>query len=384
VRAILRGGGALSNAVVVGGGLGGLAAGIALEGAGYEVAVYEQAGGARGEGGSITLWSNGTAALAALGVAPSRVQAIERMLLKDGKGRDLLDLDIASTSEVYGHQSINIWRSDLVTELTNTFHGDIYFEKRCVGVEQRTLSSVARFADGTTAEGDVVVGADGVHSAVRSALFGGHATYTGTTCWEGRVKGWALDFPPQTVVAVATRSTYAMAFPMADSRVHWFVDTRQRLSNSAVPDKRTLEAICGDWPRPFPGLVAATDAEDLYQVPIYVRRPPRRWFAGRTVLLGDSAHGMGPALGQGGAQAFVDAAALRSALRGGSSVEDGLRRYQRQRVAAVLRLWIGSNVTLRMRRTGILAIATRLTSAKLAQRSFARSIEPDHEVRRSL
>src|SRR5580765_7982713 len=112
----------MASAVVVGGGLGGLAAALALEQSGHDVAVYEQASGARHEGGSITLWSNGTAALAALGVVPSRTQVIHRMELKDGTGRDLLDLDVAAISKRHGYPCINIWRQDLISELTRAFH----------------------------------------------------------------------------------------------------------------------------------------------------------------------------------------------------------------------------------------------------------------------
>jgi 2-polyprenyl-6-methoxyphenol hydroxylase-like FAD-dependent oxidoreductase len=131
-------------------------------------------------------------------------------------------------------------------------------------------------------------------------------------------------------------------------------------------------------------LVRSTGEGDLYQVPIYVRRPPRRWYRGVAVLLGDAAHGMGPALGQGGAQAFVDAVALRRSLERVIDIEDALRDYQRQRAGAILRLWVGSNITLRMRRTGLLELATRLTPARLAHRSFARSVAPDRQVLENL
>jgi 2-polyprenyl-6-methoxyphenol hydroxylase-like FAD-dependent oxidoreductase len=365
----------VANALVVGGGLGGIAAAIALEQVGLDVSVYEQAGATRREGHTITLWSNGTAALAALGVSPLKMQVIDRMLLHDGMGRELLDLNVAAVAERHGHPSINIWRHDLLAALMNSFRGPIHFGKRCVMVEQQAASSVARFADGTTAHAALVVVADGAHSTVRSALWGDHSSYAGTTCWVGTLDGHSTDVQPHTVSAVATASTYGMQFPMPEGRMHWFVDTRQPVAPDAT-DTRAIKTISRSWPQPFAALAAATKPDDLTQIPIYIRRPPRRWFVGRTVLLGDSAHAMGPALGQGGSQAFLDAVALRDAVSDCSTIDSAVRRYQKRRAGTVLRLWIGSNLTLKLRRTGVMETLTRFTPHTLASRSFARSIRP--------
>jgi FAD-dependent urate hydroxylase len=374
----------MASAVVVGGGLGGLAAALALEQSGHDVAVYEQAEEARREGGSITLWSNGTAALAALGVVPSSAQVIRRMLLRDGTGRELLDLDLTAVADQHGYPCVNTWRRDLLTDLTRAMRGSVHFGRRCVGVEHGAMSARVQFADGTRVEGDIVVIADGVHSAVRGAVWGGRSSYAGTTCWEGRLSACPSDLPADIAVAIATTSTYAMAFAMPGGTAHWFVDTREPRPESSQLDRPAVDAIARDWPQPFPAVIAATGADDLHRTPIYVRRPPRRWFKGRVVLLGDSAHAMGPALGQGGTQAFVDAVALGTAMAECASVEGALRQYQRQRARAVMSLWIGSNLTLRMRRTGLLELATRHTPRSVARGTFARSVTPDRVVRRAL
>ncbi len=372
-RGILRG---VRRAVVVGGGLGGLAAAVALQSLGCDVEVYEQASVMRREGGSITLWSNGIAALAALGVSVSRPQRIARLVMLDGKGRALLDLDVAAVSERYGHDCINVWRKDLLADLSGAFHGAVHYDKRCVGVAARTDSATARFADGTTVDADLVVVAEGVHSQARGTVWNDREKYAGTTCWEGQVHGTWPALPPASILAIATTSTYAMAFPMPDDTVHWFVDTRQPEHAAGSPDRRSVQERSRTWPDPFPSLAAATPDENLYEIPIFVRRPPRHWFLGRTVLLGDAAHAMGPALGQGGAQAFIDAVALRKALSAAPTLDDALVRYQHARALAVARLWIGSNLTLRMRRTGLLELATRFTPAALSRRSFERSVAP--------
>jgi glycine/D-amino acid oxidase-like deaminating enzyme len=130
----------MTTAVVIGGGLGGLACAIGLRRAGCDVEVYEQAPVARLEGRSISLWSNGMAALAALGVNPVRAQTIERMLLTDGLGRVLVQFDLAGAALRHGYPCINIWRQDLLADLIRTFDGVVHFDKTCVGVESRVDS----------------------------------------------------------------------------------------------------------------------------------------------------------------------------------------------------------------------------------------------------
>jgi 2-polyprenyl-6-methoxyphenol hydroxylase-like FAD-dependent oxidoreductase len=170
---------------------------------------------------------------------------------------------------------------------------------------------------------------------------------------------------------------------MPGGEVHWFVDRHERL-RAVEPDPEMLASICKGWPEPFPGLVAATTAKELYQTAIYVSRPPRRWFIDRTALLGDSAHAMGPALGQGAATAFADAVALGNAVTESRSADEALRRYQRERAWVTWRLWLGSTTTLRLRRSGVLETLTRLTPNQLANRVNAASFKPDRAVRRSL
>jgi 2-polyprenyl-6-methoxyphenol hydroxylase-like FAD-dependent oxidoreductase len=306
------------------------------------------------------------------------------MLLTDGLGRVLVQFDLAGAALRHGYPCINIWRQDLLADLIRSFDGVVHFDKTCVGVESRAESATARFSDGTDTVGDLIVGADGVGSDVRRSLWGGRARYAGTTCWEGRL---VMAKPPvgKTVIAVATSSTFAAEFPMPDGEVHWFLDRHQRLDDRATePDPRVLGTICQGWPEPFPSLVAASTPDDLYQTAIYVRRPPRRWSIGRTVLLGDSAHAMGPALGQGAATAFADAVVLGSAVAESRSIDVALRRYERERAWVAWRLWLGSTTTLRLRRTGILETLTRLTPGPLANRVNTASITPERAVRRRL
>lgn len=373
----------MPDAVVIGAGLGGLAAALGLQRAGWEVSVFEKAPGLARQAGSISLWPNGMAALAALGVRPAKAEVVERMTLRDARGRVLADLDLAVMARRHAHPSVTVWRQNLLDELAGHVGGNIEFGRRCVGVQSRPRSAVASFADGTTAEADLVVGADGVGSAVRDSLWGGRARYAGTTCWEGRLRRSAGAVAPETILAVADGSTFGAGFGFSDGQAHWFADRPQHLGSES-PTLEAIRAVCHDWPDPFGALVGATASEDLFETPIYVRPPPRRWSRGRTVLLGDSAHGMGPALGQGAAQAFTDAVVLATALASAASVERALATYQRRRMASVWNLWVSSYLVLRVRRSGLFASLIRAVPGRVANAAFATSARPARAIRRAV
>ena len=157
-----------SSVAVIGGGLGGLAVAVALRDHDLEVKVYEAAPAARLEGELLSLWSNGTSMLARLGVNPQG-EVVERMILH-AAGREVV-FDVGSVAAATGSPNVTVRRVDLLGALTAELGPDqVHYGKECVAIRSHGSRAVARFADGSVIEADLVIGADGVNSAVRQCL----------------------------------------------------------------------------------------------------------------------------------------------------------------------------------------------------------------------
>ena len=208
-----------SSAAVVGGGIGGLAAAIALLRAGWDVRVYEQAGLRSEVGAGIQLAPNCTRILRGFGVLP----AVERVAVRPttfefrrwDDGRLLSATPLGDAIErSYGAPYLHAHRADLVAVLAAAVPAErVEVGRRCVGVEHHDGPAKIRFADGSSAAADLVVGADGIHSAVRQALFGDERpTFTGHVAYRGLVPAERVPFarPPVHGAAGAGRAPRAL------------------------------------------------------------------------------------------------------------------------------------------------------------------------------
>lgn len=174
--------------LIIGAGIGGLAAARALSVDGHQVTVFEQAPGLRAGGAAVTLWSNGTGILGELGVLLDGAGApIDVLETRDRHGRLLLRIDVAQAAARYGHPHICLPRRRLLERLAGSLSsGVISFSRACTGVGQDREGVHAEFADGTAARGDLLIGADGRGSAVRDQIWGSDpAELTGWATWQG-------------------------------------------------------------------------------------------------------------------------------------------------------------------------------------------------------
>jgi 2-polyprenyl-6-methoxyphenol hydroxylase-like FAD-dependent oxidoreductase len=334
-----RAAGGRVKAIVVGGGIGGLAAAIALTRAGLAVEVHERAPAMKEVGAGISLWANALHALDRLGLGeavktqglPGPPGGLRRW---DGAVLSAPPADAVRTR--WPVFMVGIHRADLLATLRAALAPDaLRLGATAVGFEAGAAGVRVRFADGGEATGDLLVGADGLGSMTRARLFGETPPrYSGYTAWRGVT---AVDrglLPPGAGFESWGRGQRFGALPLRDGRVYWFATKNAPAGQPDEPGGRRAELLrrFGNWHPPLPALIAATPEDAILRNDIADRPPLARWGEGPVTLLGDAAHPMTPNLGQGGCQALEDAVVLGDCLRGAADVPAALRAYEARRI----------------------------------------------------
>ncbi|MEU4650994.1 FAD-dependent oxidoreductase [Nocardia fluminea] len=312
----------MSTAIVVGGGIGGLAAALALAGKGWSVQVLERAPEIAEVGSGISLWSNALRALDALGVGDTvRAQGSTEVSagIRDDRGRWLSRTDVATLRERFGAPVV-IHRARLLGILRAALPEGVV--RTGISVREVTADGTVAYSSGTSSA-DLVVGADGIHSVARRAVCGEVTPrYAGYTAWRAIVD---IDEPLTEFGETWGRGARFGMAPLADGRVYCFAvyDTPENAPGSLADVRDRFR----DWHHPISALLAAADPDTVLHNDIYDLPALSTFTAGRIALLGDAAHAMTPNLGQGGCQALEDAVVLARL----ADQPDGLVRYDRER-----------------------------------------------------
>jgi 2-polyprenyl-6-methoxyphenol hydroxylase-like FAD-dependent oxidoreductase len=200
------------------------------------------------------------------------------------------------------------------------------------GYEQQADRVIVFADDGTTFETELLVGADGLHSAVRAQLAGdGEPRYAGYTSWRGVTPGGSVT-PPDRVTETWGRGERFGVVDIGFGEIYWFAVADAPPGGTDGDVRAELAARFGRWHGPIPAVIQATPAGRILRTDIFDRDPISRWHDRRVALLGDAAHPMTPNLGQGAAQAIEDAGVLADSLAAGHALEDALATYEAARV----------------------------------------------------
>ncbi len=333
----------VETVAIIGGDPGGLTTALALRKQGLNAQVYERAHSLRPIGAGLTLAPNGLKVLAAL--EPGIVESLKRagsqlrlFNLKKSTGETLLQNRIA-LREKYGQPLLGVRWSRLQEILAAALPPDIiHLNHRCIGFEQNDSGVEAHFDRGKTLQADLLIGADGINSAVRQALIGdGPPRYAGRMSWRALIKYSHELLPPDEVITM-TPSNGGKHFLLLDvghGYIFWSAGALSEdgsISQSAAEVKSgVLEEFAG-WAEPVGAIVGATDAADIVERPICDRPPLASWSHGRVTLLGDAAHAMRPFLGQGANTAFEDACEIAQCLGNAPRIEAALASYEKSRI----------------------------------------------------
>ncbi|MEV8044741.1 FAD-dependent monooxygenase [Streptomyces griseoluteus] len=323
--------------IVAGGGIVGLTTAIALHQAGIEAVVCEQAPEIRAAGAGLGIWANAMAVFDELGLG-DRVRGIaepSEMYFRDPAGK-LIDPPGFSKDD---HRYLLARRPELNALLARTVgRDDIRLESRVVGYDEHDAGVAVRFEDGSRAEADLLVGADGAYSVVRSQLVPGSdaIAHEGHHAWRSVVtppEGVTVD---RSVIVLGEQRTRGGYVPTGDGTVYWLINQFGSPALHGTPREQARERAefldTTGWNPVLPALVESTPDDKILYNQIMLVPPLSRWVSNRVALVGDAAHALSPHITAGASLGVEDALLLARLLARAEEVPSALAAYERDRL----------------------------------------------------
>ena len=323
--------------IIVGAGIGGLTAGIALRQVGFGVRAFERATVLKEIGAGIGLSANAIRVLQRLGVMPQVVErgtVIKEAVTYNWRGQMLGRVATTGTDV----PSVCLHRAELHEALCSALPADcIHLGEEFVGFKTADGRVTVHFASGRSELAHALIGADGLWSRVRAQLIcDGEPIYRGYTCWRG-----VCDFPAvERLTETFGQGLRMGVVPIGPRGTAWWCTANETpLANHDPADiKSKLLGWFGKWHPPIPEVLTRTDPAAIIQTRIYDRRPARTWGRWTCTLLGDAAHPTTPDLAQGGCMALEDAAILARCISNYPDLSLAFRSYERLRFARTARV----------------------------------------------
>jgi len=320
---------------IIGGGIGGLCAALALRRVGFEPEVFEQAPALLELGAAIAVWPNATRILQTLGVGAELLQRaglIKQARWLNWDGRLLSQFNLPDSRA----PALALHRADLQNALLHALPTQlVHLGKSFLSYHREQDRIRADFTDGTSITCQVLIGADGIHSRTRAqALKDGAPIYRGYTVWRGITASTPASLMPSTAIEVYGRGKRFGIGPVGLGRTGWWATANELETAEESPNIRQqkLLDLFEGWHAPVIELIKTTPTTSIRRSSTYDRAPVSQWGEGSMTLLGDAAHPMTPNLGQGGCMAIEDAMVLAGCLLKYQNWPEALRVYESLRI----------------------------------------------------
>lgn len=322
---------------ILGGGIAGLSAAIALQNIGIEAMVFESAPEIRPVGAGLGLAANAMKAFRHLGIHDDIVAAgrqLKKFTIYDERGRAITTTSTEKLDEKHGITNFTIHRAELHKVLLSKLPAhQVITAKRCLHFKRSENGYVITFEDGTTWATQYLIAADGIHSAVRKSILPqSKIRYAGYTCWRGIVDNTELKIS-ETSETWGPNGRFGIV-PLAHDKIYWFATRKASQNDDRLRSYKSAEllGLFSGYHAPIADILAATKDDAIIWSDICDLQPISQYAFDDLLLMGDAAHATTPNLGQGACQAIEDAAVLGECLKKNSLVAQAFKSFERMRL----------------------------------------------------
>ncbi|MBS4189680.1 FAD-dependent monooxygenase [Bacillus sp. FJAT-49705] len=325
--------------IISGGGIAGLTTAIALQNEGYHVKVLERMKELKVVGAGLGLGANAWKGLAHLGITNDlemNCNLIKSTKFLDQKGNLISEMDIDRLNRKYGVAYFTIHRADLQKVLIQRLlPGTLQYGKKIINFEQNETGVTVYLEDGKSVEGDALIAADGIHSAVRKKCLPDiKPRYSGYTCWRAVVKVPNKNYVPGEFTETWGSKGRFGIVPLTNDQIYWFACVNAPFQDKDFSAFKTIDLyhLFHDYHSLIPEILKWTPDENLIWNDIIDLKPLSRFAFDKMLLIGDAAHATTPNIGQGASQAIEDAIILSNVLKKYKNIQDAFCEFEKQRI----------------------------------------------------